>query len=85
MQVLILVPNQSETEGFLLLFPAAAFLRKLLFTVFHRFFGGGGIGTASQLQNFQQPFCVELLETSLLVFDVEWSLADGAAWLRGAA
>lgn len=69
-QVLRFVPNQSEIQGFLLLFPTETFFEKLILTVLWVDFFGCGGGAASQLQLFQQPFGVELLETSLLIFDV---------------
>lgn len=67
MQVPGFVQNQCEIQGFLLLFPTETF-RKLSGLVSGGCFCGGG--TASQLQLFQQPFGVELLETLLLISDV---------------
>lgn len=83
-QVLILVPNQSETEGVLLLFPTAVSLRKLFLTIFHSFFGVGYWDWISAITFSAALLCWNSRNLTFGFWCREWSLADRAAWLGGA-
>lgn len=63
--VLRLVSNQSEIEGFLLLFPGETLFRKWILTILCCF-----CCYCISVITFQQPFCVELLKSKATFLDV---------------